>query len=105
LPALIAYESPKPLWRKEVALSPIETTSESEPLSDRHSPRGRKKVAAVALSCEVSFSAPSVRLRRVVLGSGERLFDKAQERVALKLAVCRAYDDGVVSVTYQPTEH
>jgi dihydrofolate reductase len=39
----------------------------------------------------------------VVLGSGDRLFDDAQDRVALNLAECHTYDNGVVSLTYQPT--
>jgi dihydrofolate reductase len=41
-------------------------------------------------------------LHPVVLGSGERLFDDADDRVALTLADCRAYDNGVVSLSYQP---
>ena len=41
-------------------------------------------------------------LHPVVLGSGERLFADAQNRVALKLAECHAYDNGVVSLSYQP---
>ncbi len=40
----------------------------------------------------------------IVLGSGDRLFDTAEDRVDMKLSECRAYDNGVVSLTYQPTE-
>jgi dihydrofolate reductase len=36
----------------------------------------------------------------VVLGSGDRLFDDAQDRVALNLTECHTYDNGVVSLTY-----
>jgi dihydrofolate reductase len=43
-------------------------------------------------------------LHPVVLGSGDRLFDDAEDRVALELADCHAYDNGVVSLTYQPAE-
>jgi dihydrofolate reductase len=43
-------------------------------------------------------------LHPVVLGSGDRLFDDTQDRVALKLTECHTYDNGVVSLTYQPTE-
>jgi dihydrofolate reductase len=43
-------------------------------------------------------------LHPVVLGSGDRLFDNAEDRVALKLSDCHTYDNGVVSLTYQPTE-
>jgi hypothetical protein len=32
------------------------------------------------------------------------LFDDAEDRVALELADCHAYDNGVVSLTYQPAE-
>ena len=44
-------------------------------------------------------------LHPVVLGSGERLFADAQDRVALKLADCHTYDNGVVSLTYRPSGH
>jgi dihydrofolate reductase len=40
----------------------------------------------------------------IVLGSGDRLFDDGDDRVDLDLSDCRAYDNGVVSLTYQPTE-
>jgi len=43
-------------------------------------------------------------LHPVVLGSGHRLFDNGEDLGALKLAECHAYDNGVVSLTYQPTE-
>jgi dihydrofolate reductase len=43
-------------------------------------------------------------LHPVVLGSGDRLFDNAGGRVALELAESHAFDNGVVSLTYQPTE-
>jgi dihydrofolate reductase len=43
-------------------------------------------------------------LHPVVLGSGDRLFEDAEGQLALKLGECRAYDNGVVSLTYQPTE-
>jgi dihydrofolate reductase len=39
-------------------------------------------------------------LHPVVLGSGDRLFDNGQAPVALELADCHAYDNGVVSLTY-----
>ena len=42
-------------------------------------------------------------LHPIVLGSGDRLFRDAEERVALELRRCHAYDNGVVSLTYQPT--
>jgi dihydrofolate reductase len=40
----------------------------------------------------------------VVLGSGRRLFDNGEARGAFELAECHAYDNGVVSLTYQPTK-
>jgi dihydrofolate reductase len=40
----------------------------------------------------------------VVLGSGARLFDDGDDLGALELAECRAYDSGVVSLSYQPRE-
>jgi dihydrofolate reductase len=43
-------------------------------------------------------------LHPVVLGSGHRLFDDGEHLGALKLAECHAYENGVVSLTYQPTE-
>jgi dihydrofolate reductase len=43
-------------------------------------------------------------LHPVVLGSGDRLFDNREDRVALNLTECKAYDNGVVSLTYQPAE-
>jgi dihydrofolate reductase len=43
-------------------------------------------------------------LHPVVLGSGHRLFDDGEDLGAFKLADCHAYDNGVVSLTYQPTE-
>jgi dihydrofolate reductase len=43
-------------------------------------------------------------LHPVVLGSGDRLFEDAEDRGALELADCHTYDNGVVSLTYQPTE-
>jgi dihydrofolate reductase len=43
-------------------------------------------------------------LHPVVLGSGHRLFDDGEDLGALKLAECRAYDNGVVSLSYRPTE-
>ena len=44
-------------------------------------------------------------LHPIVLGSGHRLFDDGEALGALELAGCHAYDNGVVSLTYQPTEH
>jgi dihydrofolate reductase len=41
-------------------------------------------------------------LHPVVLGSGQRLFEDGENLGALELAECRAYDNGVVSLTYQP---
>jgi dihydrofolate reductase len=46
-----------------------------------------------------------ILLHPVVLGSGERLFDNPNGRVDLELTGCHAYDNGVVLLTYQPTEH
>jgi dihydrofolate reductase len=43
-------------------------------------------------------------LHPVVLGSGDRLFHNAGGRVALDLAESHAYDNGVVALTYRPTE-
>jgi dihydrofolate reductase len=43
-------------------------------------------------------------LHPLVLGSGDRLFDDARGRVDLKLADSHAYDNGVASLTYRPTE-
>jgi dihydrofolate reductase len=43
-------------------------------------------------------------LHPVVLASGDRLFDNAGGRVALELAESHAYDNGVVSLTYRPTD-
>jgi dihydrofolate reductase len=43
-------------------------------------------------------------LHPVALGSGDRLFDNSEDRVALKLVDCHAFDNGVVSLTYQPTD-
>jgi dihydrofolate reductase len=43
-------------------------------------------------------------LHPVVRGSGRRLFDDGEDLGALKLTECRAYDTGVVSLTYQPTD-
>jgi dihydrofolate reductase len=42
-------------------------------------------------------------LHPVVLGSGHRLFENTEDRVALELTECRAHDNGVVALTYQPT--
>jgi dihydrofolate reductase len=42
-------------------------------------------------------------LHPVVVGSGDRLFENGNALGALKLAECHAYDNGVVSLTYQPT--
>jgi dihydrofolate reductase len=43
-------------------------------------------------------------LHPVVVGSGHRLFDNGEGLGALSLTECHAYDNGVVSLTYQPTE-
>ena len=43
-------------------------------------------------------------LHPVVLGSGHRLFDDGEDLGVLKLGECHAYDNGIVSITYQPTE-
>jgi dihydrofolate reductase len=40
----------------------------------------------------------------IVLGSGNRLFDNADDRIDMKLSECHAYDNGVVSLTYHPNE-
>ncbi len=39
----------------------------------------------------------------VVVGSGKRLFDAGGDQVELALADSRAYDNGVISLTYRPT--
>jgi dihydrofolate reductase len=41
-------------------------------------------------------------LHPLVRGSGRRLFDNGEDLGALTLAECHAYDNGVVSLTYQP---
>ena len=43
-------------------------------------------------------------LHPVVLGSGARLFDDVGEIGAVKLSDSRAYENGVVSLTYRPAE-
>jgi dihydrofolate reductase len=43
-------------------------------------------------------------LHPVVLGSGARLLDDTGVLGALELTHCHAYDNGVVSLTYQPIE-
>jgi dihydrofolate reductase len=43
-------------------------------------------------------------LHPIVVGSGHRLFDDGEALGALELAGCHAYGNGVVSLTYQPTE-
>jgi dihydrofolate reductase len=42
-------------------------------------------------------------LHPVVLGSGDRLFDSREDLGAFTLTECHAYDNGVVSLTYEPT--
>jgi dihydrofolate reductase len=42
-------------------------------------------------------------LHPVVLGQGDRLFVNTEERVSLELTGSHAYDNGVVSLIYQPT--
>lgn len=41
-------------------------------------------------------------LHPVVLGSGHRLFEDSHDLGALELNECHAFDNGVVSLTYQP---
>jgi len=43
-------------------------------------------------------------LHPVVLGAGDRLFDGAADRVALNLTDCHTYGNGVVSLSYEPSE-
>jgi dihydrofolate reductase len=43
-------------------------------------------------------------LHPVVVGSGDRLFDDGEGLGVLGLAECHAYDNGVVSLTYHPTD-
>ena len=43
-------------------------------------------------------------LHPVVLGSGDRLFENTEDRVALRLSECHAFDNGVVSLAYQPAQ-
>jgi dihydrofolate reductase len=43
-------------------------------------------------------------LHPFVLGWGHRLFDNVEDRISLKLTECHPYDNGVVSLTYQPLE-
>lgn len=45
-----------------------------------------------------------ILLHPVVLGTGHRLFDAAENLGGLKLVECHAYDNGVVSLSYQPIE-
>jgi dihydrofolate reductase len=40
----------------------------------------------------------------VVVGSGKRLFEDGEGLSALELVECHAYANGVVSLTYQPTQ-
>ena len=40
----------------------------------------------------------------VAVGSGQRLFESVQALGPMKLSECRAYDNGVVSLTYEPSE-
>jgi dihydrofolate reductase len=43
-------------------------------------------------------------LHPVVLATGDRLFDDAADQLALNLSECHAYDNGVVSLAYQPAK-
>jgi dihydrofolate reductase len=43
-------------------------------------------------------------LHPVVLGSGDRLFEKGEDLGAFDLGECHTYENGVVSLTYEPTE-
>jgi dihydrofolate reductase len=43
-------------------------------------------------------------LHPVVRGSGDRLSDAAADQLALNLSECHAYDNGVVSLAYQPAK-
>jgi dihydrofolate reductase len=43
-------------------------------------------------------------LHPMVLGSGGRLFDDGEGLGTLALAECHPYDNGVVSLTYEPTD-
>jgi dihydrofolate reductase len=43
-------------------------------------------------------------LHPVALGSGDRLFDNVEDRISLRLTACHPYDNGVVSLSYKPTE-
>jgi dihydrofolate reductase len=43
-------------------------------------------------------------LHPLVLGAGKQLFEDADARTALRLAECHAYDNGVVSLSYGPSE-
>jgi dihydrofolate reductase len=43
-------------------------------------------------------------LHPVAVGSGDRLFENGEALGALKLSECRPYDNGVVSLTYEPVE-
>lgn len=45
-----------------------------------------------------------ILLHPVVLGTGHRLFDDVENLGAFALAECRAYDNGVVSLSYQSIE-
>jgi len=39
----------------------------------------------------------------IVLGSGKRLFEDGSDRIALRLAASKAFSNGVLRLTYQPT--
>jgi dihydrofolate reductase len=43
-------------------------------------------------------------LHPLVLGAGKQWFQDANDRTALKLADCHTYDNGVVSLSYRPSE-
>jgi dihydrofolate reductase len=45
-----------------------------------------------------------ILLHPVVLGTGHRLFADTENLGALKLAECHTHQNGVVSLSYQPTE-
>ena len=45
-----------------------------------------------------------VFLHPVVLGSGDRLFDDLEQDLALELTDSHPYENGVLSLTYQPSE-
>jgi dihydrofolate reductase len=56
------------------------------------------------LMCDHLLDELRLFVHPVVVGSGIRLFDEASDPVELTLVDSHAYDNGVVSLTYKPTD-